>query len=57
MSETVLVTGALGGAGSWITDRLRETYGVVAVDRTLPESTDIDGVDLRAVDLTDQGRV
>lgn len=51
------MTGALGGAGSWIVDRLRATYDVVAVDRTLPESDDVDGVDFRAVDLTDQGAV
>ncbi|MDR9380801.1 MAG: NAD(P)-dependent oxidoreductase [Natronomonas sp.] len=57
MSETIVVTGALGGSGSWIVDDLRDDYGIVAVDRTLPETTDVDGVDFRAVDLTEQGPV
>lgn len=55
MGETVVVTGALGGAGSWIVDDLRDDYDVVAIDRTLPESTDADDVNFQAVDLTDQG--
>lgn len=55
MTETVVVTGAVGGAGSYIVDRLRETYEVVAVDLTLPETISIDGVSFQAVDLTDQG--
>jgi nucleoside-diphosphate-sugar epimerase len=55
MGETLVVTGALGGAGSWIVDNFRDDYDVIAVDRTLPESTDIDGVSFQAVDLTDQG--
>ena len=55
MSETIVVTGALGGSGSWIVDALRDDYNVVAVDRTLPETTDIEGVTFQAVDLTDQG--
>lgn len=57
MRETVLVAGDLGGAGSWIVDRLRGTYDVVVVDRTPPESDDVDGVDFRAVDPADQGAV
>lgn len=55
MTETVVVTGALGGAGSWLVDALREDYDVVAVDRRLPETTDVDGVTFLAVDLTEQG--
>jgi len=55
MTETVVVTGALGDAGSWLTDSLRTDYDVIAIDRTRPENQDIDGVDFRAVDLTDQG--
>jgi UDP-glucose 4-epimerase len=57
MTETVVVTGALGGVGSWVVETLREEYDIVAVDLTLPETTDIDGVDFQAVDLTEQGPV
>ena len=57
MSETIVVTGALGGAGSWIVEDLRDEYEVVAVDLTLPESVDIAGVRFQAVDLTDQGAI
>lgn len=57
MLETVVVTGALGGAGSWIVEDLRDEYEVVAVDLTLPESIDADGVSFQAVDLTDQGAI
>ena len=57
MRETVVVTGALGDAGSWIVDALRKEYEVVAVDRSVPETTDLDGVTFLAVDLTDQGPV
>lgn len=56
-AETVLVTAALGGAGSWIVDRLRVTYDVVTVGQTLPTSGNINGVDFRAVSLIDQGVV
>lgn len=57
MPETVVVTGALGGAGSWIVTDLRDNYEVVAVDLTLPESLDVDGVSFQAVNLTDQGAI
>jgi len=57
MTDTVVVTGALGGAGSWLMDDLRDDYDVVAVDRTLPGTTDIDGVTFLAVDLTEQGPI
>lgn len=57
MTETVVVTGALGKAGSWIVDALRTEYDIVAIDRTLPPSTDLDGVSFQAVDLTEQGPV
>jgi nucleoside-diphosphate-sugar epimerase len=57
VSETVVITGALGGAGSWVVNRLRRTYDVVAVDRILPRSADVSDVDFRAVDLADQGPV
>lgn len=55
MTDTIVVTGALGGSGSWIVDALRDDYNVVAVDLTLPETTDVDGVRFQAIDLTDQG--
>jgi nucleoside-diphosphate-sugar epimerase len=54
MADTIVVTGALGGAGRWIVDDLRREYDVVAVDLELPESG-VEGVDFRAVDLTEQG--
>ena len=54
--ETLVVTGALGGAGRWVVDRLaEESYDIVAVDRELPVGTPPDGVDFRAVDLVDAG--
>lgn len=56
MTDTVVVTGALGGAGSWIVESLRTDHEVIAVDLTLPETMDISNVDFRAVDLTDQGQ-
>lgn len=55
MTETVVVTGALGGVGSWIVEDLRGDYDVVAVDLTLPSSLDVEGVRFQAVDLTDGG--
>jgi nucleoside-diphosphate-sugar epimerase len=57
MSEIIVVTGALGGSGRWIVDDLRDDYRIVAVDRSLPEATNVDGVDFRAVDITKQGPV
>jgi len=54
--ETLVVTGALGGAGRWVVDRLaEESYDIVAVDRELPVGTPPEGVDFRAVDLVDAG--
>jgi len=54
--ETLIVTGALGGAGRWVVDRLaEESYDIVAVDRELPVGTPPEGVDFRAVDLVDAG--
>lgn len=57
MSDTIVVTGALGESGTWIVDALREEYDVVAIDQTLPASTDVSGVHFNAVDLTEQGPV
>jgi len=57
MGNTILVTGACGGVGSWIVDELRSEYNIVAVDLELPESTDIENVNFRRIDLTDQGQV
>jgi nucleoside-diphosphate-sugar epimerase len=56
VSDTVVVTGALGGIGSWIVDRFRTDHEVVALDQRLPEQGDVSSVDFQAVDLTDQGQ-
>lgn len=54
--QTLVVTGALGGAGRWVVDRLtEESYDIVAVDRELPVGTPPEEVDFRAVDLVDAG--
>ncbi|WP_240318896.1 NAD(P)-dependent oxidoreductase [Halorussus rarus] len=54
--DSVVVTGALGGAGRWVVDRLLdEGYDVVGLDRRLPEGDVPDGADFFAVDLTDGG--
>ncbi|WP_435096597.1 NAD-dependent epimerase/dehydratase family protein [Halorubrum sp. N11] len=54
--QTLIVTGALGGAGRWVVDRLtEESHDIVAVDRELPVGTPPEGVDFRAVDLVDAG--
>ncbi|WP_410766031.1 NAD-dependent epimerase/dehydratase family protein [Haloferax sp. DFSO60] len=57
--ETVIVTGALGRSGRWITDRLAEEYDVIAVDLTQPgfEVDARENVDFRAADLTEMGEV
>lgn len=56
--DHVVVTGALGRAGTWAADRLaREGYQVTAVDLDHPgwEIQARDHIDFRAVDLTDGG--
>jgi nucleoside-diphosphate-sugar epimerase len=54
--DTVVVTGALGGAGRWVVDRLADTdTDVLAIDQRLPESGGPENVDFRAADLTDRG--
>lgn len=57
--STVLVTGGLGRSGRWIVDHLREDHDVVAADLDHPGfgAAGVEGVDFRAVDLTDFGRV
>lgn len=57
MAETVVVTGALGGVGSWVVEELRDEYEVIAVDLTLPEMTAVDGVSFQAVDLTNHDAI
>ncbi len=53
---TVIVTGATGGAGSWIVDDLaRRGIDVVGADLERPPR-DRDGVTFLEVDLTDQGQ-
>ncbi|WP_435180534.1 NAD-dependent epimerase/dehydratase family protein [Halorussus sp. AFM4] len=54
--DSVVVTGALGGAGRWVVDRLVDGgYDVVGLDRRLPEGDVPAGADFFAVDLTDGG--
>lgn len=56
--DHIIVTGALGRAGTWAADRLaREDYHVTAVDLDHPgwEVAAREHVDFRAVDLTDAG--
>lgn len=54
--ESVVVTGALGGAGRWVVDRLADAdVQVLAVDQQLPDASGPDDVDFRAADLTDYG--
>lgn len=53
--ETAVVTGATGGVGSWVVDRLADDdVHVVGVDLERPTGTR-SNVEFRAVDLTDQG--
>lgn len=55
-STSVVVTGALGGAGRWIVDRLlNDGYEVVGLDQRLPEGDTPDGANFFQVDLTDRG--
>ncbi|MFC5368961.1 NAD-dependent epimerase/dehydratase family protein [Salinirubrum litoreum] len=54
--DSVVVTGALGGAGRWVVDRLLEDgIEIVAVDRELPTGDPPERVDFRALDLVDAG--
>ncbi len=57
MTTTVVVTGALGGAGRWLVDRLKTEYEVVALDRQLPAVDTPEGVNFQKIDLTRQGTV
>ena len=53
--ETAVVTGAVGGVGSWVVDRLANNgVHVIGVDRTRPEGNR-SNAEFRAVDLTDHG--
>jgi len=52
----LVVTGGLGGSGTWIVDRLAETHDVVCLDQDLPDEGN-EAVDYRALDLTDAGAV
>lgn len=52
---TALVTGAIGGVGSWVVDRLADRgVDVVGVDLDRPPGTRANA-EFRAVDLTEQG--
>jgi UDP-glucose 4-epimerase len=59
MTETVLVTGGLGRSGRWLVDRLAGEYDVVCVDLEQPGFDELgrDGVEFRAVDLTNAGEI
>jgi len=59
MTETVLVTGGLGRSGRWVVDRLADEYDVVCVDLDHPGFDELgrDGIEFRAVDLTDAGEI
>jgi len=59
MTRTVVVTGGRGRSGRWIVDHLAsEGWTVVCVDQDHPgwEIDPREGVDFRAVDLTDAGQ-
>jgi UDP-glucose 4-epimerase len=51
----IVVTGGRGASGSWIVDSLAEDHAVTCLDQSLPEEGGTDGVDYRALDLTDAG--
>lgn len=53
--STVVVTGALGGVGQWVVDRLAGDYEVVGLDQRRPAAGGPEGASFFAVDLTDQG--
>ena len=52
----LIVTGGLGASGQWILDRLAERHDLACLDQTLPDDG-TEGVDYRALDLTDAGSV
>ncbi|MFW6382412.1 MAG: NAD-dependent epimerase/dehydratase family protein [Haloferacaceae archaeon] len=54
-ASTVVVTGALGGVGQWVVDRLAGDYDVVGLDQRPPPRGGPDGASFFEVDLTDQG--
>lgn len=53
----IIVTGGLGVSGAWILDRLATSHNVVCLDHERPADGGRDGVEYRAVDLTDTGSV
>ncbi len=52
----LVVTGGSGASGRWIVDRLARAHDVTSLDRERPDEG-IDGVDYRALNLTDAGAV
>ncbi|MFC6764146.1 NAD-dependent epimerase/dehydratase family protein, partial [Natrinema soli] len=55
-SSSIVVTGALGGAGRWIVERLlADGYDVIGLDRRLPADGGPAGAEFFQVDLTDSG--
>lgn len=54
--SSIVVTGALGGAGRWIVDGLLDDgYDVIGLDRRLPADGGPAGAEFFQVDLTDSG--
>ncbi|MFB6074927.1 MAG: NAD-dependent epimerase/dehydratase family protein [Haloarculaceae archaeon] len=55
----LIVTGGLGRSGTWVVDHLRSDYDVTVLDLDHPgwNAAGVEGVDFRAVDLTDFGGV
>lgn len=55
-SSSIVVTGALGGVGQWVVDRLAGNgHDVVALDQRLPAEGGPEGVSFFEVDLTNRG--
>ncbi|MDS0295642.1 NAD-dependent epimerase/dehydratase family protein [Halogeometricum luteum] len=55
-TRSVVVTGALGGAGRWVVRRLLDDgYEVVGLDQRLPSGDAPEGANFFEVDLTDRG--
>jgi len=52
----VIVTGGNGASGEWIVERLASEHAVTSLDRQLP-AEGVEGVEYRAVELTDAGAV
>lgn len=56
MTDTIAVTGAAGGVGSWTVERLRERWQVLAMDQERPPGS-AENVDFQVIDLREHGQV